>query len=229
MPAVNDGVGRAMAWPQVLTATGFRWPRTERFMIRVLASWLFGVFMATNVLSAPPSPPAAPAPAATAPASPGVGDTARDFALKTPEGKSVTLRELTAKSPVVLVVLRGWPGYQCPICTKQVGDLIDHQKELAAAGAQLVLVYPGPSEYLKDHADEFVKGKALPETFTFVIDPDYAFVNAYGLRWNAPKETAYPSSFVIDTHNVVRFAKVSKTHGGRADSGALIKAAEQAK
>jgi hypothetical protein len=27
-----------------------------------------------------------------------------------------------AHGPVVLVMLRGWPGYQCPFCTRQFGD-----------------------------------------------------------------------------------------------------------
>jgi len=190
-------------------------------MIRVLAISLFSLFTAATLMAAPPAPPAPP------PAMPAVVDTARDFTLQSPTGEAVQLSKLTAKSPVVLIVLRGWPGYQCPICTKQVGDLIAHQKQLDATGAQIVLVYPGPSEYLKDHADEFMNGKGLPPEFKFVIDPDYTFVNAYGLRWNAPKETAYPSTFVIDTHNTIRFAKISKTHGDRSDAASIIKALEQ--
>ena len=43
---------------------------------------------------------------------PAVGDTASDFALSTMDGKQVRLSELTAKSRVVLIVLRGYPGYQ---------------------------------------------------------------------------------------------------------------------
>ncbi|HEY3915709.1 MAG TPA: hypothetical protein VGN61_14575, partial [Verrucomicrobiae bacterium] len=40
------------------------------------------------------------------------GDKAPDFALKTLDDQTVRLSELTANSNVVLVVLRGWPGYQ---------------------------------------------------------------------------------------------------------------------
>jgi len=43
-----------------------------------------------------------------------------DFKLSTPEGKTVQLSEVEAKGPVVLVVLRGYPGYQCPYCNRQV-------------------------------------------------------------------------------------------------------------
>ena len=42
--------------------------------------------------------------------------------------------------------------------------------------------------------------------------------------WDAPRETAYPSTFVIDQGGVIRFAKVSKSHGGRAATGEVLKA-----
>ena len=147
---------------------------------------------------------------------PKVGDSAADFTLKTPAGESVSLASLNKKGPVVLVVLRGWPGYQCPICTKQVGELMAKSKELAAAKAQVLLVYPGPSSELKEHAEEFVQGKTLPDNFSLVIDPDYVFTNKYELRWDASRETAYPSTFVIDPKGKVVFAKMSKTHGDHA-------------
>ncbi len=57
------------------------------------------------------------------PAPPQVGDKAGDFMLTTLDRKPVQLSKQLAHGPVVLVVLRGWPGYQCPICTRQVGQL----------------------------------------------------------------------------------------------------------
>ncbi len=52
------------------------------------------------------------------------------------------------------------------------------------AGAKVVLVYPGPSDGLKNHAEEFAHGKALPDNFDFVIDPDpdYAFTKTSDLQ-----------------------------------------------
>jgi len=49
---------------------------------------------------------------------PQTGAATPDFTLKTLDAKSVTLSAETAKLPVVLIVLRGWPGYQCPLCTR---------------------------------------------------------------------------------------------------------------
>ena len=97
---------------------------------------------------------------------------------------------------------------------------------LAAAsklkGAQVVMVYPGPAE----RAREFTKDWTLPTHFHLVLDPDYTFTNAWHLRWDEPMETAYPSTFVIGTDGKVRFAKVSKTHGGRSSVDEVLSALE---
>lgn len=151
------------------------------------------------------------------------GDTAPNFTLKTLEDKPVELRQLTAKSTVVLVVLRGWPGYQCPICDRQVQDLIRHAAQLKARGVQVLFVYPGPARELNAHANEFLRNKDWPADFLFVTDPDFTFTNAYGLRWAAPNETAYPSTFIIARDGKVQFARVSKEHGGRVDGKELLK------
>jgi len=156
---------------------------------------------------------AARAAAATPPA---VGEEAKDFQLSALGGGPVKLSKLTADGPVVLVVLRGYPGYQCPICTKQFGELLGKAEALKTAGAKVVFVYPGPAEKLKERAGEFVKGKDYPAHFQILLDPDYAFTTAYGLRWEAKNETAYPSTFVIDGKGRVTYLKVSKTHGDRA-------------
>lgn len=162
-------------------------------------------------------------------APPSKGEKAKDFSLATLDGDSVSLSKLIKDGPVVLVVLRGWPGYQCPICTRQVADLVGHAKELENTGARVVLVYPGPSEKLKEHAEDFRRGKGIPASFYFVIDPDYTFTNQYHLRWDAPNETAYPSTFVIDRDGTIRFAQVSHTHGDRARAATILKELDRLK
>src|SRR5690349_9807372 len=86
---------------------------------------------------------------------PKVGDTVADFQFSTIEGKDAKLSEAAGKGPVVLIVLRGFPGYQCPICTKQVADLRKHAKDFQDAGASVVLVYSGTAKNLEKHAKEF--------------------------------------------------------------------------
>lgn len=157
---------------------------------------------------------------------PGVGTTAADFTLKTVDGRSVTLSDAAKSGPVVILVLRGNPGYQCPLCTRQVGQFISAAGEIAAHQTQVVLIYPGPAEGLTAKAQEFVGDKTLPEGYHFVTDPDYVFTNAWNLRWNAPRETAYPSTFIVDGELKVRFSHVSRTHGDRTSVPEVIQALE---
>ena len=87
-----------------------------------------------------------------------------------------------------------------------------------------MLVYPGPADNLKAHAQEFLENKQWPKDFVFVVDPDYTMVNAYGLRWDAPNETAYPATFILDRKGIVRFAKISRTHGDRTKALDIVEA-----
>ena len=174
---------------------------TIRSLVRVLAGFSC---LATSAMAGAQSAP------------PVVGAAAKDFTLESVEGGRTRLSELTKEGPVVLVVLRGWPGYQCPICSVQVGSLVGRAKDFEARSARVVLVYPGPKERLGERAREFVADKSLPAGWRVLLDPDFSFTKTYGLRWGAPKETAYPSTFVIGRDGKVLFAKVSKTHGDRA-------------
>ncbi len=169
---------------------------------------------------------AAPAFAAT----PGVGEHAPDFTLATPEGTKVSLHSVEQTGKTVLVELRGYPGYQCPYCTRQVQDFISHADDFAKAGAEVLLVYPGPPADLTGHAQEFLsKQKKLPANVHLVIDPDYTVTNQYGLRWEGDHETAYPSTFILDHSGTVRFRKISKEHGDRLSASDAIAQLSQTK
>jgi peroxiredoxin Q/BCP len=154
---------------------------------------------------------------------PQVGDTAPDFTLQTLDDESTQLSKLTTKGEVVLVVLRGWPGYQCPYCTRQAHDFIRNAEKLKAANLRVVMIYPGPADDLKAHGREFLKDKNWPKDFSLLLDPDYAFTESYGLRWHGSGETAYPSTFLIGKDNKVLFAHVSRQHGDRIGAETVLK------
>ena len=153
---------------------------------------------------------------------PAIGEQAPDFNLLTLAGEKVHLGELLKSGPVVLVVLRGYPGYQCPACTAQAGDYLARGKQFAAVKANVVLVYPGPAKGLADHARDFVRGKTLPENCFLVTDPDYALTTSYGLRWERSGETAYPATLVINAAGKVLWSKVSRSHGDRTKAAAVL-------
>lgn len=120
--------------------------------------------------------------------------------------------------PVVLVVLRGYPGYQCPLCTRQVAELVKSAEMFQKHGAKVVFIYPGLEPMLDAKAGDFLRGTKLPEHFRMVIDNDCRLVSKLGLRWDAKSETAYPSTFVIAKGGRIEFVKTSRSHGGRASA-----------
>jgi peroxiredoxin len=160
---------------------------------------------------------------------PGIGQKAPAFSLSTPAGQIVELGSLTRKGSVVLVVLRGYPGYQCPYCVRQVHDFVENADKFASSGTQVLLVYPGPPAELDQRAKEFLsKENPLPANVILVIDPNYKFTNQYGLRWDAPNETAYPSIFLIDRNDIIFYRKVSHGHGDRTTASDVLKELQNA-
>jgi hypothetical protein len=87
---------------------------------------------------------------------PAKGETAPDFTLSTLDGVKVQLSGETSKGTTVFVILRGYPGYQCPFCQKQAHDFIAHASEFAKAKTTVLLVYPGPPAELDRRAKEFL-------------------------------------------------------------------------
>jgi peroxiredoxin len=166
----------------------------------------------------------AAAPIISAATPPATGDKAPEFTLSDMKGEKVGLSGLVAKSPVVLVVLRGFPGYQCPYCTRQVNEFVARAADFSKSGVSVVFIYPGPPDDLNAHAAGSAAGKPLPSNFLMLLDPGYEFTNLYGLRWNADRETAYPSTFLIDRQGKIFFARISNTHGGRTSAQEVLDA-----
>ena len=150
------------------------------------------------------------------------GDKAIEFRAPDLEGKAFEFAPEKSGRWTVLVFLRGYPGYQCPLCSRQVGELIGKAEQLSEARADVLFVYPGVAKDLVAKSKEFLADKQLPPTFKLVIDQDYKVVNAYKIRWEAPRETAYPSTFVIDPTGVIRYSKISESHGGRAPVNEIL-------
>jgi len=75
--------------------------RPGRFAAALVLAAVVGV-ISSGGASAQPVPAAPPA----------VGDAARDFTLNRLDGAPVALSALRKSGPVVVLVLRGWVGYQ---------------------------------------------------------------------------------------------------------------------
>ena len=171
--------------------------------------------------------PVASAVAQKGPNAPKVGEKAPDFELPVlGEQEYLTLSDLNENGTVVVVVLRGFPGYQCPLCRRQVGAYVNRAsafvKELGNKDVRFVFVYPGADQGLDSKAKQFSAGRTLPLPMAMVTDPGMKMVSEWGLRWDAPRETAYPSAFVIGPGRRVLWSKVSKGHGDRAAAEDLL-------
>jgi len=156
---------------------------------------------------------------------PDIGMKAPDFTLSTASGTPVQLSKLTEKGLVVLVFLRGYPGYNDPFCQQQVRDFLISWQPFATRNTQLVFVYPGPAKDIAEHAKKFlVDQDQLPENFHLVLDPDYTLTNLYDLRWKAEQETAYPATFLINSKGNIVYRKIGRTYSERTTAFGMLRA-----
>lgn len=142
-------------------------------------------------------------------------------------GADFKLSKLVAKGSVVIVMLRGFPGYQCPVCSTQVAGYIAKAEEFEKQrNTPVVFIYPGKVNNLKMRAKEFTapleEKVDLPSNLIFLLDQDFKITNQLNLRWDKPEETAYPAAFVIDHDGYIQYAKVSDNHGDRATADEIL-------
>jgi peroxiredoxin len=114
-----------------------------------------------------------------------------DVQLQTESGKSVKLRELIQDRPTVLIFYRG--GW-CPYCTTHLSALAKSEKEILAAGYQILAISPDTPASLKATPDRETLG------FTLLSDSQAAAAKAFGLAFQLPEElvSKYKSEYQID-------------------------------
>jgi peroxiredoxin len=170
------------------------------------------------------APVTATADAATAAEQQDVGDRVIDFELPVVGGEEyLSLRDEYEQGAVVVIVLRGYPGDQCPVCRGQVRSLANRAKGLAQQAHRVILVYPGEGTLLKRHAEQFMGSRSLPQPLVLVRDDEMKMVASWGLRWRAHRETAYPATYIIDRNGRIRWKKVSESHAGRSTVEEILK------
>jgi len=148
---------------------------------------------------------------------PEIGQRAPDFELPlVGQNKFLNLRDEYRDGPVVVIVLRGYPGYQCPLCKNQFNAVVNRAKALASETDRVVLVYPGNTDQLAKQAKRFLGSRKLPHPVTMVHDDNMQMVKNWGLRWQARNQTAYPATFVVDQNGRIAWKKISTSQAGRS-------------
>jgi peroxiredoxin len=170
-----------------------------------------------------------------------VGQTAPDAALTDSEGAPVSLRDLIAKGPVMLIFYRG--GW-CPFCNTQIHALTEAYPEFERRGVTPVAVSV-------DSIDEGAKSRAafkIPfpvlsdsalgahrafNVLNVIADEELARLKSFGIDLEASsKQThhtiAIPSVFVIDKLGVIRWAHAETDYKKRPSVEQLLSAIDAA-
>lgn len=174
----------------------------------------------------------------------GVGQKAPDAEVMNSQGEKVRLADVLSSRPTVLIFYRG--GW-CPYCNVHLGKLATVEKELAAAGYQVVAVSPDLPQYLRHTAGE------QKVNYTLLSDPDVNAARVFGLAFEVDEETVkryltfknpidlekrsgrthhalpVPAAFVIDEAGTIRYAYSSPDYKTRVDEKELLEAAVESR
>ena len=109
-----------------------------------------------------------------------VGDTAPDFSAKDQEGKTINLKKVLQKGPVIMLFYRGqW----CPYCNKQMSRFSDSLFMLTAKGASVLAITPETAENVKKTIEK------TKSTFPVVEDQGLAIMKMYKVNFAVDEKT----------------------------------------
>lgn len=171
------------------------------------------------------------------------GDPVPDVILRTEKGAEVRLRDAVKRKPAVLIFYRG--GW-CPYCTKHLAALAGIEKELTAAGFQLLAISTDQPSKLRE------KPEYASLAYTLLSDSSMATAKAFGIAFQVPDDLVskykdsfgidleaasgqthhllpHPAVYVVDRGGVIRFAHVNEDYKVRLDPEKVLEAAATVK
>jgi len=134
-----------------------------------------------------------------------LGQHAPDFVLQNDQGESVSLDEINARGPVVLVF---YYGYWCNHCVAQLFGLDEDLAKFQSLGAQVVAVSADPVEQTAERFAQYGRFN-----FPVLADPDYRVATKYGVYKPAgDSETGdlLHATFLIDRTGEVSWAQLGE-------------------
>lgn len=168
-----------------------------------------------------------------------VGATVPVVDLVNVDGKATPLKSALGGKPTVLVFYRGsW----CPYCNRHLSELMKIEKDLIAAGYQIVAVSPDLPAGLKEATE---KNKL---DYTLYSDASAAAAKAFGLAFRVDDQTIarykgfgidlevasgqphhilpVPAVFLVDKNGKVTYAYTNPDYRVRLSGDELLKAAK---
>jgi peroxiredoxin len=140
------------------------------------------------------------------------------------QGQSVDLAKYRGQRKVVLVVLRGMPqspgGQFCPSCLAQTSSLLAYREKFNERGAEVLLVYPGPTDRLGEFLQTVrMQTPGEPEqAFRVLLDEQCRACERLGIR----ADLAKPSTYILDTKGNPVYAYVGATSTDRPSIKAIL-------
>lgn len=159
--------------------------------------------------------------------------------LRTIDGDTVQITDLTAQKPTVLIFYRG--GW-CPYCNRHLAELQKAEEKILEMGYQILAVSPDRPELLKKSVDEH------DLSYSLYSDSPMEVSKAFGLAFRLDDQTfnryrengidltersgydhhllPVPAVFLIDTNGKIQFQYVNPDYKTRIKSSVLLAAAK---
>jgi peroxiredoxin len=171
-----------------------------------------------------------------------VGDSVPAVVVQTVEGADVTLPEVLAGQPSVVIFYRG--GW-CPYCVRHLAALAEVEADLLAAGYKLVALSPDRPAKLRE------KPALEKLNYTLLSDSPATAARAFGLAFQVPDELVakykneykidlegdsgqthhllpHPAVFIVDAGGVIRFVHFDPDYRVRITPEKILAAARAA-
>ncbi len=157
------------------------------------------------------------------------GEAIPEASLVAVDGSSLSLMNLLAKKPTVLIFYRG--GW-CPYCNAHLAKIQGAEKDVLNLGYQIIAISPDSPENLKMVLENNKLG------YTLLSDADGTLMKAVGLAFKAPERYSerlmksssglnkgllpVPSVFVLDTSGRIQFEYINPDYKTRLSAGLLV-------
>ena len=124
------------------------------------------------------------------------------------------------KKPVVMCVMRGFSGQVCIYCATQTTAIANNYKKFTDAGAEVVIVYPGPTESVPAFVQAVQSLRKDPPPMPIGLDVSLLLVRGLGVEENLAK----PTSLIVDTNGKIAYAYIGASMADRPSVEDLLQA-----
>ncbi len=124
------------------------------------------------------------------------------------------------KKPVVLCVMRGFSGQVCIYCATQTAAIANNYHKFTEAGAEVVIIYPGPTESVPAFVAAVQSLRKDPPPMPIGLDVSLLLVRGLGVEENLAK----PTSLIIDASGKIAYAYIGASMADRPSVEDLLQA-----